>query len=136
MFCLNDERHIFNSSYIKLLVNKQNISILKPLQNITHWTYNIMTFILIPYVDCPKFRFGPTCELSDCNQQRSSDCNKTTGQCYCLQGYSGETCDCENGVHYCNSTFAFCGEPTATCYCREQYNRQNLTCQGTANWIM
>ncbi|XP_052705082.1 uncharacterized protein LOC128180917 isoform X1 [Crassostrea angulata] len=79
--------------------------------------------------DCPKFRFGPTCELSDCNQQRSSDCNKTTGQCYCLQGYSGETCDCEDGVHYCNSTFAFCGEPTATCYCREQYNRQNLTCQ-------
>uniref|UniRef100_K1RT07 Lysyl oxidase-like protein 2 n=1 Tax=Magallana gigas TaxID=29159 RepID=K1RT07_MAGGI len=79
--------------------------------------------------DCPKFRFGPTCEQCDCNQQTSSDCNKTTGQCYCLHGYSGETCECEDGVHSCNSTYAFCGKPTPTCYCRAQYNRLGLACE-------
>ncbi|XP_019919461.2 uncharacterized protein [Magallana gigas] len=79
--------------------------------------------------DCPKVRFGPTCEQCDCNQQTSSDCNKTTGQCYCLHGYSGETCECEDGVHSCNSTYAFCGKPTPTCYCRAQYNRLGLACE-------
>lgn len=86
---------------------------------------------MILHIDCPKFRFGPTCEQSDCNQKTSSDCNKTTGQCYCLQGFSGETCDCEDGVHVCNSTYAFCGKPTPTCYCRAQYNRLGLACEGT-----
>ncbi|XP_048726961.2 uncharacterized protein LOC125645464 isoform X2 [Ostrea edulis] len=79
--------------------------------------------------DCPDFLYGPTCKRCECNQLYSRYCNKTTGECVCKSGYSGDTCDCVQGSHFCNATFAFCGLPTPSCYCRDQYNRRGLKCK-------
>ncbi|XP_048726964.2 uncharacterized protein LOC125645466 isoform X2 [Ostrea edulis] len=79
--------------------------------------------------DCPDFLYGPTCKRCECNQQYSRYCNKSTGECVCKSGYSGDTCDCVQGSHFCNATYAFCGLPTPYCYCRDQYNRRGLNCE-------
>ncbi|XP_048726962.2 uncharacterized protein LOC125645465 isoform X2 [Ostrea edulis] len=86
--------------------------------------------------DCPDFLYGPTCKRCECNQQYSRYCNKTTGECVCKSGYSGDTCDCVQGSHFCNATFAFCGLPTPSCYCRDQYNRRGLVCQDSLRFYM
>ena len=95
---------------------------------ILRWPFSPWASCLIS--DCPKFLYGPNCDRCQCNQERSLDCDKTTGICQCKTGFSGDSCACVVGRHFCDNSYSFCGDPTPTCYCKGQNVRLGFNCTG------
>ncbi|XP_078332359.1 uncharacterized protein LOC144625438 isoform X3 [Crassostrea virginica] len=100
----------------------------------------ILSYTRFPIVecraDCPKFLYGPNCDRCQCNQERSLDCDKTTGICQCKTGFSGDSCACVVGRHFCDNSYSFCGDPTPTCYCKGQNVRLGFNCTDSLKLYM
>ena len=54
------------------------------------WANSVAWFLLC--TDCPKGLYGPYCS-EKCDCVNNAVCDAVSGQCICLPGYMGDTCE-------------------------------------------
>ncbi|XP_053379413.1 fibrillin-2-like [Mercenaria mercenaria] len=85
--------------------------------------------------DCKSGYFGKICKRCDCNSKYTQTCDSGTGECYCKDGWTSDTCsldlnECDKGSGVCPDEM-ICTNTVGSysCACKIGYLKVNDTCQ-------
>ena len=102
--------------------------------------YYIFDYSLL--LECVNSRWGDDCvNECTCIAANTDACDSENGDCFCNEGWSGNTCsvdvnECHTGSHKCNSTTETCSNTQGSyiCNCKDGFRRHVKTgCQGWYN---
>ena len=95
----------------------------------------IFMCLLYTLTGCDHLRYGVSCDPCDCNNDTTVKCDHITGNCICMDGWTGGSCtididECDTNTNSCNQT---CVNTIGSyvCTCLEGYIVTNGThCRG------
>ena len=99
------------------------------------WNMYIFMCLLYTLTGCDHLRYGVSCDPCDCNNDTTVKCDHITGNCICMDGWTGGSCtldidECDTNTNSCNQT---CVNTIGAyvCTCLEGYIVTNGThCRG------